>query len=59
VLAGSTLFTLETERVWVFLAPPVLVVGASQLKGGLTWSLVLLAQLAQTLSTELLVNTRW
>jgi len=59
VLAGSTLFTLETERVWVFLAPAALVVGASQLKGGLTWSLVLLAQLAQTLSTELLVNTRW
>jgi hypothetical protein len=59
VLAASTLFTLETERVWMFVAPVILVAGTSQLKGWPTWAAALAGQLVQTFTTELLVNTRW
>lgn len=56
VLALSTLFTLETERVWL---PAAVLLGAAMVgaRRDSCWILLLLA--AQALSTELFLRTWW
>ena len=66
LLAFATIFCVETERVWLFLAPlPVL--GAARHLDRLqtanprsaAWCVVLTLLFTQTLATELLLNTLW
>ena len=67
IAAASTLFTLELERIWLFLIPPALAIAAGELgralRGwpGLAWatSAVALLLLAQTLALEARLYTWW
>lgn len=63
IIAFSTLFTLETERVWLLAVPFLVVPAAKALRGGIagpsgvTWVLLLLA--LQAWASELLLATDW
>lgn len=58
-LAGSTLFTLETERVWMFLTPAALIAATLAFRGTFVWFVTPVLLLAQTLVTEWYYNTWW
>lgn len=65
-MAFSTLYTVETERIWMFMAPFVLIPAAVNLEGyiegtGRRWMLylVILILYVQTLALEVLINTLW
>ncbi|HEX29902.1 TPA: glycosyltransferase family 39 protein [Candidatus Poribacteria bacterium] len=65
-IAFSTLYTVETERIWMFMAPFVLIPAAVNLEGyiegtGRRWMLylVILILYVQTLALEVLINTLW
>jgi hypothetical protein len=54
----STLFTLETERVWLSVVPAMLVVAAG-LRGNLIWLLLIALLGVQTFLTECTLYTHW
>ena len=58
-LATSTLFTLETERVWLFLTPAALIVATMAFRGRVVWALSLFGLLGQTIWTEVYFRTWW
>lgn len=66
LLAFATIFCVETERVWLFLAPLPVLAAARQLDRletahprSLAWCVVLALLFTQTLATELFLNTIW
>jgi Dolichyl-phosphate-mannose-protein mannosyltransferase len=66
LLAFATIFCVETERVWLFLAPLPVLAAARHLDRLQTvnprspaWCVVLTLLFTQTLATELLLNTLW
>jgi hypothetical protein len=65
-IAFSTLYTAETERIWMFMAPFVLIPAAGNLEGyiertGRRWMLYVVISILylQTLALEILINTLW
>ena len=59
LMATSTLFTLETERVWMFMTPLVLIAATSQFRGRFVWSVVIALSLAQVFWLETQYNVYW
>jgi hypothetical protein len=66
LLAFATIFCVETERVWIFLAPLPILAAARHLDRlqtanprSMAWCVVLILLFIQTLTTELLLNTLW
>jgi hypothetical protein len=66
LLAFATIFCVETERVWLFLAPVPILAAARHLDRlqtanpqSLAWCVVLTLLFTQTLATELFLNTIW
>lgn len=57
-ISMSTLFTLETERVWLSAVPAMLVVAAS-LRGWTLWAMVLILGGVQTFLVECTFYTYW
>lgn len=58
-LGCSTLFSMETERVWLFLTPAALVVATRAFRGVVLWVLVLALSITQVLLTEWWYSTYW
>ena len=58
-LACSTLFSMEVERVWLFLTPAALIVATRAFRGAMVWAVVLGLSIAQALLTEWWFNTWW
>ena len=58
LLSVSTLFSLETERVWLSIVPAMLCITAG-MRGWMIWTLALFLSAAQTVLTECFLNTHW
>ena len=58
-MACSTLFSLEVERVWMFLTPAALIVATRAFHGWMLWIVVLALSVAQALVMEWNFNTYW
>lgn len=58
-LATSTLFTLETERVWLFLTPALLVVATTQFRGVAIWTLLITLSFVQVFWMETQYYVYW
>lgn len=58
-LACSTLFSMEVERVWLFLTPVGLIVATRAYRGLTLWLIVPALSIAQALITEWYFNTYW
>jgi hypothetical protein len=66
LLAFSSIFTVETERTWLFLAPLPILAAARQIDRwqteyprSMAWCVVATLLFIQTLATELFLNTYW
>ena len=59
LLSTSTLFTMETERVWLCLTPAILAAATPALRGWFLWLAVPLGLLGQTIWTEVYYYTWW
>jgi hypothetical protein len=66
LLAFSTIFCMETERLWMFLIPFPILAAAKQLdryqgkhRQSKAWSIVLLLLFGQTFATQLFLYTHW
>lgn len=59
LLAMSTLFTLETERVWLCLTPAILIAATAAYRGGFIWLLAPLGMIAQAIWVEVYFRTWW
>jgi hypothetical protein len=66
LLAFSTIFCMETERVWMFLMPFAILAAAKELdryqqahQRPNTWQVVLILLFSQTFATQLLLYTHW
>ena len=64
--AFATLYTLETERIWIFMAPFLLIPAAKNLllyveekKNQRMFYIVTIMLCIQTLAFEILIDTRW
>lgn len=58
LISCSTLFSLETERVWLAVVPAMLCVAAG-VRSSLVWILLIALLGAQTFLTELALDTKW
>jgi hypothetical protein len=58
-LACSTLFSLEVERVWLFLTPALLTAATLAYRGCVVWVVVPVLMVAQALIIEWNFNTWW
>jgi hypothetical protein len=58
-LAMSTLFSMEVERVWLFLTPAGLIVATRAFRGLTLWLLIPAMAIAQALMTEWYFFTYW
>ena len=59
LLATSTLFTMETERVWLCLTPAILIAATIAYRGTMIWLLAPLGLIAQAIWTEVYFRTWW
>ncbi len=59
LLSVSTLFTMETDRVWLAIKPAMLIVTVSAVRDRMTGVLALCALFLQTMLIELNVYTYW
>ena len=58
-LGCSTLFSMETERVWLFLTPPALIVATRAFRGFAVWLVVFGLSIAQVMLIEWWYSTYW
>ncbi len=59
IISVCTLFSFETERVWLFLSPAMIACVAANLRGRFVWSVLLFLCVTQTLFTQYYFNTWW